>query len=116
MLVAVLHFIHDEQHPYELVRRLIEVLPAGSYLVMTHATLDHIPPQGLAEAQAVAAGAGARLRSRDEFARFFAGHVFVPPGIVSASEWRPVDDVAVRPAIADVAVWSGVAQLHPPPP
>jgi hypothetical protein len=116
LLVAVLHFIDDEQHPYELVRRLTEVLPAGSYLVMTHATLDHIPPQGRAETEAVAVGAGARLRSRDEFARFFDGHEFVPPGIVSASEWRPVNDVAVRPAIADVAVWSGVARLHPPRP
>jgi hypothetical protein len=40
MLVAILHFIPDEADPYGIVARLVDALPSGSYLVMSHATGD----------------------------------------------------------------------------
>lgn len=40
MLVAVMHFVPDQNQPYELVHRLADTLPAGSNLVLSHATGD----------------------------------------------------------------------------
>jgi hypothetical protein len=45
LLIAILHFIPDKDDPWDIVRRLIAVLPAGSYLVVSHAT-----PENLADA------------------------------------------------------------------
>ncbi|ABW12495.1 protein of unknown function DUF574 [Parafrankia sp. EAN1pec] len=41
-LVAILHFIKGDE-PYAIVRRLLDALPAGSYLVLTHGTADLDP-------------------------------------------------------------------------
>jgi len=43
MLVAVLHFIPDEDKPAEIIATLLDALPAGSYLVASHGVSDHDP-------------------------------------------------------------------------
>lgn len=40
LLVAILHFITEEEDPDAIVATLLEALPAGSYLVLSHATVD----------------------------------------------------------------------------
>ncbi|WP_225724732.1 MULTISPECIES: SAM-dependent methyltransferase [unclassified Nocardia] len=91
MLVAIMHFITDDQEPYEVVRRLCDALPSGSYLAMTHATSDYLTAEDLAENDAAIARSGVpfQLRSTPEFSRFFRGFELVPPGIVSVTAWRP---------------------------
>ena len=42
-LVALLHFVADEDSPYELVRQLVDALPSGSYLVLSQLTADFDP-------------------------------------------------------------------------
>ena len=44
MLIAILHFIADADDPYRSSRRLLDALPAGSYLVASHATNDFSSP------------------------------------------------------------------------
>ncbi|MBB5915870.1 hypothetical protein BJY24_004782 [Nocardia transvalensis] len=91
MLVAVMHFITDDQQPYGLVRTLCEALPSGSYLVMSHATSDHLTAEDLAQSDEANQRSGIpfRLRSTAEFSRFFTGTEVVPPGIGSIMSWRP---------------------------
>lgn len=43
MLVWVLHFITDETVAHRSVRTLLDALPVGSYLVLSHATNDFMP-------------------------------------------------------------------------
>jgi hypothetical protein len=114
MLVAILHFLRDEDRPYEVVARLVDALPAGSYLVMSHATGDHIPPQTMADAidAATTPQAGFRDRTRAEFARFFDGHELVAPGIVSIADWRAENEPPPRPSAADVSAYGAVAKIH----
>jgi S-adenosyl methyltransferase len=38
LLLAVLHFVADADRPYEAVRTIMDSLPSGSYLVLTHST------------------------------------------------------------------------------
>lgn len=46
MLVAILHFVGDDDDPYAVVTRLLDALPPGSYLAASHATHDYLPARG----------------------------------------------------------------------
>ncbi|WP_214318219.1 SAM-dependent methyltransferase [Nonomuraea sediminis] len=90
LLAAVLHFFPDagEREPYQLVRSIVEQLPAGSYLAITHA-------EDTPETRAVTGdytAATSQLRSQEEVAAFFAGLELVEPGVVRLHEWHPRDD------------------------
>ena len=52
LLVAILHFIKDEEDPAGIVATLRDSLLAGSYLALSHGTLDFHPPGGAAAAAA----------------------------------------------------------------
>jgi S-adenosyl methyltransferase len=113
MLVAILHFIKDADEPHEKVQRLVSAMPSGSYLTITHATSDHMPP----ETSAAVGSADSRtrvpfqFRSRERFARFLDGLELVPPGIVSVAEWRAESEVGPRPSAAETAVYGAVARI-----
>jgi SAM-dependent methyltransferase len=109
MLVAILHFFRDELQPYEIVRTVLDVLPAGSYLVISHATHDFMPVEQLANANAI--DPNFKFRSRDEIARFFDGLDLVEPGIVSIAEWRAEQEPTPRPSIKDVSVYGAIARV-----
>jgi O-methyltransferase involved in polyketide biosynthesis len=89
LLIAVLHFIPDPDDPYQIVARLIDAVPSGSYLVMAHAASD-IEPEACAEmARRYNAMSSATItpRSREQVARFFGGLDMIPPGLVPMSQW-----------------------------
>ena len=52
LLVAILHFVPDADDPYGVVDRLLGALPSGSYLVVSHATADTMPPELVARIDA----------------------------------------------------------------
>ncbi|MEU9050947.1 SAM-dependent methyltransferase [Streptomyces sp. NPDC048384] len=89
-LVALLHFVSDEDGAHELVGRLLSELPSGSYLVVTHATADFTPEESKAATEKLkAAGVTLALRSREEFACFFDGLELVEPGVEVPHQWHP---------------------------
>ncbi|MFG3200829.1 SAM-dependent methyltransferase [Streptomyces sp. NPDC048192] len=87
-LVAVLHFLRDADEPERVVATLRDALPAGSFLVLSHATGD-FADRSEAEAVYDNASASMNLRSRDQVARFFDGFDLVEPGLVQVPFWRP---------------------------
>ena len=89
LLFAIMHFITDQDGPYDIVGRLLDALPAGSYLAMSHVTGD-FDPRAWAEVTAVYAKNGMALRPRSlpEVERFFTGLDLVEPGVVSVPRWR----------------------------
>ncbi|MEU2225708.1 SAM-dependent methyltransferase [Streptomyces sp. NPDC018347] len=89
-LVALLHFITDEDGAHDLVSRLLAALPSGSYLMMTHATADFTPEESAAATEKLeAAGITLALRSREAFTRFFAGLELIDPGVEVVHQWHP---------------------------
>ncbi|MBW8704200.1 hypothetical protein MBT84_31850 [Streptomyces sp. MBT84] len=89
-LVALLHFISDEDGAHDLVDRLLAELPSGSFLMMTHATADFTPEESAAAiAKLKAVGVTLALRSRDEFSHFFDGLDLVEPGVEVVHKWHP---------------------------
>jgi len=108
-LIAILHFLDDEDDPYGVVRRLIDQLPAGSHLIVSHITADFDPAVGDAVEVYRARGVSARARSREEIVRFFDGLDLVEPGIQPVHRWRPDTDTDLTPTDAEVSVYGAVA-------
>ncbi|MEU7325056.1 SAM-dependent methyltransferase [Streptomyces griseoviridis] len=89
-LIALLHFVSDDDGAHDLVRRLVSALPSGSYLVISHATADFTPEESAAAIEKLkAAGVTLALRSRQEFSRFFDGLELVEPGVEVPQHWHP---------------------------
>jgi len=115
LLMAVLHFLYDGDQPYSVVARLVEALPSGSYVALSHATLDPLPAdtqQRIAAFAVPGAGHGTfRPRTRAKIASFLDGLKLVDPGLVPIVQWRP--DRAPRPeaSVEDTAVYGAVARL-----
>ncbi|MFJ9626953.1 SAM-dependent methyltransferase [Streptomyces sp. NPDC101175] len=89
-LIALMHFVPDEQDAHGIVRDLVATMPSGSHLVLSHAASD-LYPELAARVTAEYAKGGIKLgfRTRPEVARFFDGLDLVPPGLVTAPEWHP---------------------------
>lgn len=114
LLIAVLHFVADEDDPAGLVAKLLASLPSGSYLVLSHLTGD-FDPQAWEGVAAVYRRSGVvmQVRSKPTIEGFFAGLELVDPGVVSLPRWRPDPDVAeagVQPSDAAVSVYGGIAR------
>jgi hypothetical protein len=89
LLLQVLHFIPDSDDPYAVVRRLMEPLVAGSYLVLVHGASDiqtEVSSQ-TSKRYNTMSPTQMRLRGRHEVARFFDGLEPVGPGMVPGTDW-----------------------------
>ena len=114
MLVAVLHFIPGDGVAGPIVRRLVDALAPGSYLVATHMTVDFAPPQMVEPYRQMQAAGKLDVwsRSPSEFASLFDGLDLVPPGIVACSDWRAEDEPGERrPTPAEVGFIAGMGRL-----
>jgi len=109
MLVAVLHLISDDDNPRQIVNTLMDAVPVGSYLAVSHLANDLYPEQMAELARGFNEQAAVKviLRDRAEISRFFDGLELVDPGIAKVSQWRHRSDLeAAAPAI----LWAGVAR------
>jgi O-methyltransferase involved in polyketide biosynthesis len=91
LLLAVLHFIPDADDPYAIVRKLMDAVPSGSFLVIVHAPSDRSPEE-MAEHTRRYNASGAefmRPRSQEEILQFFTGLELIGPGVAPLSEWLP---------------------------
>lgn len=90
-LVAVLHFVEDEQ-AYPIVRELVDALPSGSRVVLSHLTED-LNPENIRAVQRTYTERGFTfvLRTRADVERFFTESSLdiVDPGVVPVHHWRP---------------------------
>jgi trans-aconitate methyltransferase len=104
VLAAVLHFV-AEPEAYDIVGELVDALPSGSRLVLSHLTED-LNPENIRAVQRTYTERGFTfvLRSRAEVERFFVenGLTLDEPGVVPAHRWRP-DGGAPVPEQADAA-------------
>jgi hypothetical protein len=90
LLVAVLHFISDDEDPRGIVAALMDAVPPGSYLVVSHVSADQ--HSRVVEAESAYADASARLRfrTRAEVAAMLTGFRLVNPGeLVWTPRWHP---------------------------
>ncbi len=109
MLIAIMHAITDDEDPYAIVATLMEAVPPGSYLALSHVASDIVPAQ--------AADMIRRLnllmyekttpRRQPDVERFFDGLDIVEPGVVRVQHWRPdAETEAATPS----NMWGGVGR------
>jgi SAM-dependent methyltransferase len=111
LLVAVLHFLPGSPDaPAALVAQLRDALAPGSYVVISHATIDG-QPSHVAEAMEhyVQTTADFQPRSHAEVLRFFDGLDLIDPGVVRVPRWRP-DDPQNAGHAERIAVYGGAGR------
>jgi hypothetical protein len=109
LLLGILHNVGDKYDPHGIVRRLVQAIPAGSYLAICHLTADIYPEladwaAALNERQL---DAPLVLRDRAQVTSFFEGLDLVEPGVVQLSKWRPRTELE---SAAAAGLWGGVAR------
>ena len=90
LLVAVLHFVADEDDPQAVIALLRDAVVPGSFLVISHASQDGQPVLADSHQRLYARTATPMtMRSPREILALFAGFDVVEPGVVPIQKWRP---------------------------
>jgi hypothetical protein len=94
MLIGILQCIPDEDDPAGIVKRLMDAVPSGSYLAISHpaSDIDVVGIRNLAYQLHELMPMELRFRSRAEVTALFDGLELVEPGLVRVPEWRPDSD------------------------
>ncbi|WP_232236142.1 SAM-dependent methyltransferase [Nocardia sp. BMG51109] len=114
LVVAVLHFVFDADHPHDIVSRLRDRTAPGSYLAIEHATHDWMP----AEARELLgvwnknSPEPMQWRSKADITNFFGDFEIIEPGIVNVHLWRPDTSTPIDPNPERFAAYAGVAKKH----
>ncbi len=100
LMIAVLHFITDEDDPWGLVSRYRSYLPAGSQIAIAHATSEDRPAEAVRKMTDVYKKASApfNFRTRKQILALFDGFSLLDPGLVHCPEWRPGPDARTSPS------------------
>jgi hypothetical protein len=113
LLVAIMHFITDEEQPAHIIATFRDVMAPGSYLALSHSTAD-LHDQAIANAAtAVYAKAASPLvlRNLGQVTALFDGWELVQPGVVQVPVWRP-DGKLPRPSYLEkIGIYGGVGRL-----
>jgi SAM-dependent methyltransferase len=91
LCTSTLHFIADEAEPHKIIAEYRDRLAPGSYLAITHGTLEEDPAGEGQAAEGVYRQASSQLHVRPpaDVLRFFEGFELVEPGLAWITEWRP---------------------------
>lgn len=91
LMVAVLHFVPDSDDPLGIIRQYLDAVVPGSYLAISHASLQGSSPKRAEDAtqQFRRSVTDFSMRTRSEITDLFAGLEMVEPGVVYLTEWRP---------------------------
>ena len=108
MMLGVLNFVHDDAEAQSIVRRLLAAVPSGSYLALTHPTLElggemNVPAMAFYNKRAEPK---IRARSGEQVLSLFDGLDLVEPGLVASPRWRWEGDEEPP----ETPLWAGVAR------
>jgi trans-aconitate methyltransferase len=111
MLMTILQHIDDEDDPGKIVATLMDAMPPGSYLALSHPAedIDAEPMARMAERLNLLMAEPITLRPHAEIVAFFDGLELVPPGVVQTSQWRPVNETEAE---SPASLWAGVARKN----
>lgn len=100
LLMGILHFVPDDDRAHSSVTKLIDALPSGSYLAISHLAAETMAVTRTRDdsyeiveniyRQRTATPLGAR--SFEQTSQFFARCTLEDPGLVWMTEWRPASE------------------------
>ncbi|MBT0773695.1 SAM-dependent methyltransferase [Kineosporia sp. J2-2] len=112
LLNALLHFVPDPLDPAGLIGTFRDWSPAGSYLLISHATHELHPPELTRAHRDLYKNNTASpmtMRSREQVAGFFAGYELLEPGIELSEHWHP-DGTGSPDQAERFPIWAGVGR------
>jgi hypothetical protein len=119
LLTSVIHFVPDEMDPWGLVARYMAAVAPGSYLVLSHATYDNMPPRAVQASLDTYSKSTdpVYLRPKAAVERFFEGLELVAPytgadpAVTYVGVWGAEDPVAAD-SDGSRGYYCGVARRH----
>jgi hypothetical protein len=117
LMVAVTHFVSDEEDPYGLLTRYRDAVGPDSYLALSAVTSDNqYRPAGANVGRIYAASAAPPVaRTKDEIRRFFTDWEIVPPyegaepDVIHVGQWG-AEDPAMADSEGSRVFYAGVAR------
>jgi hypothetical protein len=101
-LHTVLHYILDESRPRDLIEAIMDPLPSGSYVSITHGTTDVLPATEEAVEVYRQTGFAVQFRSRHEISDLMCcGMQILEPGIVPVQDWAPPGGIPTPSGLPD---------------
>jgi hypothetical protein len=125
LLIAVLHVQQPDQSGVDVgpdaVAKLRGRLPGGSYLAISHATDDGVPPDlardlgDIKKLYDTSSSSNVVWRKREDIEALLGDFEVVEPGWAWTSEWRPEESSASAPVITFPApnhavIWAGIGK------
>ncbi len=94
LFIAVFHFVTDEEDPARIISAFRNAMAPGSYLALTHGTMEGPPPDQIARVEQVYKNAAspAVFRTRRQIEGLFTGFELVDPGVVRPWQWHPGEE------------------------
>jgi SAM-dependent methyltransferase len=96
LLVAILHFITNDQDARGIIQRLLAPFPSGSHLVISHGSADSHERLHDVESTYRRKAIDAQSRSREEITALLTGLDLTEPGLVWLPKWRPDPDTGLQ--------------------
>jgi len=91
MLLGILNFVVDDAEAAAVVRKVVDAVPSGSYLVISHPTTE-VHSEAVERAMQMWNSSGSApicARTPDAIRQYFDGLEILDPGLVTVSHWRP---------------------------
>jgi O-methyltransferase involved in polyketide biosynthesis len=110
ILLAILHYIPELDECRQIMARLTDAIPSGSFVVISHAASDIDADQMAEMIRRMNEYMGDTThvgRTREAVAEFFAGLDLVEPGVLKVTQWRPESEQAAQ---GPTSLWGGVAR------
>ena len=109
MLIAVMHFIGDDDEAAAIIRTLMDACVPGSFVAISHVASDIDTEQQTEMVRRLNQSVAEKATMRDlaGVTRLFDGYELVEPGVVRVAEWRPDSDFE---AASPTGLWGGVAR------
>ncbi|HJP74341.1 MAG TPA: SAM-dependent methyltransferase [Pseudonocardiaceae bacterium] len=111
LMVAIFHFIPDDDRPAEIVSGYLRALIGGGYLA-----ISHFSDNGLVQAREAATlyrrtTTPVVARTRAEIGALLAGTELVEPGLVWTPEWRPDGGEPTLESPSDARIYAAVGEI-----
>jgi O-methyltransferase involved in polyketide biosynthesis len=112
---GVLQYISDEENPAGVIAGYRDRLAPGSYVAMSHPSMDDLTPERSAGATAVTSvyertPTPFTFRTQETFESYFSGFDLVEPGVVRLWRWGAVPDEVENDLEGQVSGLAGVAR------
>ncbi|MGP4103303.1 SAM-dependent methyltransferase [Nonomuraea sp. KM90] len=115
LMLGILHFITDADGAYEHTERFKAAMSPGSYIAITHGTMDGFKPElnRVVSQEYKDSSNQPNMRTFTEILTFFEGCDLVPPGLVNVMHWRP-DHAEPEVPPEHIGLYGGIGRIRFP--